>query len=334
MSGEEHSNRPGPALPAATLPSRKALPPFEALRAFDAVARLGGVRKAAQYLCRDHAVVSRHLRAIEDWTGTKLIQRTPGGAVLTEDGMRYHKQVASAIDMIAGATIDLMKRGDDHRLHIRCMPGFALHWLSARLGEFEQANPGIDIEVRPLDRLPDVLAHHTDVEIRLVAPYADRVELAAELRSAEIVHTPILAVANREYLARSSPVNEPKDLLSHQLLHEENFNRWRNWLAVHGIHEDVELSGTRLWQGHLTLDAARFGRGIALTNYVIAADDLASGRLVDVGQGKASFQPQAMGIYYFIAREKRWDSPVIRRFRQWMLATIKKQHPHLKAGMG
>ena len=121
--------------PAATLPSRKALPPFEALRAFDAVARLGGVRKAAQYLCRDHAVVSRHLRAIEDWTGTKLIQRTPGGAVLTEDGMRYHKQVASAIDMIAGATIDLMKRGDDHRLHIRCMPGFALHWLSARLGD-------------------------------------------------------------------------------------------------------------------------------------------------------------------------------------------------------
>jgi hypothetical protein len=25
---------------------------------------------------------------------------------------------------------------------------------------------------------------------------------------------------------------------------------------------------------------------------------------------------------------------VIRKFRQWMLATIKKQHPHLKAGAG
>lgn len=97
MTGEEKiAQQP----PAASLPSRKALPPFEALRAFDAVARLGGVRKAAQYLCRDHAVVSRHLRAIEDWTGTKLIQRTPGGAVLTEDGMRYHKQIATAIDLI------------------------------------------------------------------------------------------------------------------------------------------------------------------------------------------------------------------------------------------
>jgi LysR family transcriptional regulator, glycine cleavage system transcriptional activator len=329
MSGEEKISHQ----PTASLPSRKALPPFEALRAFDAVARLGGVRKAAQYLCRDHAVVSRHLRAIEDWTGTKLIQRTPGGAVLTEDGIRYHKQIATAIDLIAGATVDLMKRGDDHRLHIRCMPGFALLWLSGRLGEFEKANPGIDIEVRPLDRLPDVLAHHTDVEIRLVAPYADRIELAAELRSAEIVHTPVLAVASRDYLARSAPINEPRDLLTHQLLHEENFNRWRNWLSVHGIHEDVELSGTRLWQGHLTLDAARHGRGISLTNYVIVADDLASGRLVDVGEGKPAFQPQAMGIYYFIAREKRWDTPVIRKFRQWMIATIKKQHPHLKVGV-
>ncbi len=91
--------------------SRRALPPFETLRAFDAIARLGGVRKAAQYLCRDHAVVSRHLRAIEDWTGTKLIERTPAGSVLTEDGVRYHRDIASALELIARATVDLIKRG-------------------------------------------------------------------------------------------------------------------------------------------------------------------------------------------------------------------------------
>ena len=96
---------------AAELLSRRALPPFETLRAFDAIARLGGVRKAAQYLCRDHAVVSRHLRAIEVWTGTKLIQRSPAGSVLTEDGLRYHRDIASALDLIARATVDLIKRG-------------------------------------------------------------------------------------------------------------------------------------------------------------------------------------------------------------------------------
>lgn len=100
------------ALPAAQLLSRRALPPFETLRAFDAIARLGGVRKAAQYLCRDHAVISRHLRAIEDWTGSKLIQRSAAGSVLTEDGVRYHRDIASALDIIARATVDLIKRND------------------------------------------------------------------------------------------------------------------------------------------------------------------------------------------------------------------------------
>ena len=121
------------ASPALTAPSRKSLPPFEALRAFDAVARLGGVRRAAQVLCRDHAVISRHLRTIEAWTGATLIERTAAGVVLTQDGIRYHRQIASAMDIIAHATLDLMRRGDYRRLQIRCIPGFALHWDLADL---------------------------------------------------------------------------------------------------------------------------------------------------------------------------------------------------------
>lgn len=101
----------GDRMSTSQLLSRRALPPFETLRAFDAIARFGGVRKAAQYLRRDHGVVSRHLRTIEDWTGTKLIRRTAAGSVLTEDGVRYHRDIASALEIIARATVDLIKRG-------------------------------------------------------------------------------------------------------------------------------------------------------------------------------------------------------------------------------
>ena len=101
----------GDRMSTSQLLSRRALPPFETLRAFDAIARLGGVRKAAQYLRRDHGVVSRHLRTIEDWTGTKLIQRSPAGSVLTEEGLRYHRDISSALEIIARATVDLIKRG-------------------------------------------------------------------------------------------------------------------------------------------------------------------------------------------------------------------------------
>jgi len=285
------------------------------------------VRKAAQSLCRDHAAVSRHLRAIEAWTGATLIERTSSGVVLTEDGVRYHKVVAQAMDLIAQATLDLMSRGNSHRLHIRCMPAFALHWLSGRLGEFEKANSGIDIELRPSDRSADFSSYETDVDIRLVPSYVDPPALPAGLNGIDVASVPIIAVASRAYLENSPPIHEPQDVLRHQLLHEENFNRWGNWLAAHGVHDDAYLTGPRLWEGHLTMDAARHGRGIALTNLLVATDDIAAGRLIEVGRGLRTFQPYAIAIYRFVARADRWDAPLVRRFRRWLLEAVEVDVP-------
>lgn len=314
---------------SSPLPPRKGLPPFDALRAFDAIARLGGVRRAAQYLCRDHGVISRHLRTIEEWTGTKLIARTAGGTVLTEEGVRYHRQIMGAIDAIANATVDLMKRGDSRRLHIHCMPAFALHWFSGRLGDFEQANPGFDIEVRPMDRSPDFLTHHADIDIRIVAAYSGPFEVPSECRSVEIARAPVIAVASRDYLARHPSIRQPRDILAHQLLHEDNFVRWRNWLASHDVHTDMELTGPRLWQAQLTLEAARHGRGIALINYLVVAEELKEQRLIEIGRGLPSFAPPAMGILQFVARADRWDALPIRSFRHWLDSTIARDHPEL-----
>lgn len=276
-------------------------------------------------------MVSRHLRAIEAWTGATLIERTAAGVVLTQDGIRYHRQIAAAMDLIAHATLDLMRRGDYRRLHIRSIPGFALHFLSGRLGDFEKANPSLDIELRPTDRGSDFSSHETDVEIRFIASYGTQVELPAELRSVDLISVPIVAVANKAYLAGSPLIKNPRDLLAHKLLHEENFDRWAGWLAAHGVHEDVDLTGPRLWQGHLTLDAARSGRGIALTNYLIAAEHLADGHLVDLGKGHASFGPTTHGTYRLVARADRWDAALVRRFRQWLVSAVAEDVPHINA---
>lgn len=303
----------------STLPPRKALPPFESLRAFDAVARLGGVRKAALYLCRDHAVVSRHLRAIENWTDTALIERTPAGIVLTEDGARYHRQIASALDTIAIATTDLMKLGEDSRVHVWCMPAFALHWLVSRLDPFEKANPKVEIELRPTDTRPDFNRQEADVDIRLLMIYEDEALQAGNAKSVALVSPATIPVASPDYLANAAQIKQPKDLLSHPLLHEENFDSWHAWLRAHGLKEEFELSGTRLWHGHLTLDAARRGRGIALTNPMVAADDLESGHLVEIGRDVTGFERIALGTYMFTARADRWNSPAIRRLRDWLV---------------
>ena len=308
--------------PAATPPTRRSIPPFEALRAFDAVARLGGVRKAAQGLRRNHAVISRHLRTIEEWTGTSLVERTAAGVILTEEGIQYHKKIGLAIDSIANATIDLMKLGVDNCISIWAMPGFAYQWIMPRLEEFEARNPNIMIALKPTQATPNYDRHDADIDIRFESIHGPNAPLPASCKSIKIAEPPTIAVASPGYLSSAPRVSEPKDLLKHQLIHEEDFSDWRAWLAVHGLDDEIDLTGMRLYHGHLTLDAARRGRGIALTNHLVAGDDLEAGTLVDIGAGNRLLAPRPLGVYQLVARADRWDIGPVKRFRIWLMHTL------------
>lgn len=309
-------------------PSRKALPPFEALRAFDAVARLGGVRRAAQWLDRDHAVISRHLRAIETWAGAQLVERTPYGIALTQRGRDYHQQVSLAMDTLAQATLDLMSEGHHHRLHIWSTSGFALHWLSSRLEEFERRNTDADIVLRPTDHSPDFASHEADIDVRFHATYEPEPELPPQLKRQILVEAPIIAVASPRYLDDASTPTAPGDLLEHRLLHEDSFETWAKWLASYGVEDCSSLTGARLWEGHLTLDAARHGRGIALANPVTAGADLRSGALIEIGSDNPNFAPR-LGRYTLYARRDRWNEPLPRRFRKWVTSALAADYPGL-----
>ena len=314
-------------------PERKSLPPFEALRAFDAVGRLGGIRKAAAWLSRDHAVVSRHLRSIESWLGVQLVARTPGGIVLTEQGRIYHASISQALEDIAHATLDVLNSGQHNSLSIWCTPGFALHWLSQHFAAFEARNAGIDFELRPTDASPDFAGHEADLDIRFNATYEDEVKPSAWQQQGTIAHVPIIAVASTRYLEARDAIVDPADLLSHELLHESGTNNWVQWLRSYGVPCEERLGGPRLWQGHLAVDAARHGRGIALANTLIIRDDLQSGALIDIGAGKDSF-PVRMGHYVLIARRDRWDDRLVRTFRRWLRETIAKELPEFAPKRG
>lgn len=299
-------------------PSRKATPPFESLRAFDAVARLGGVRRAARALGRDHAVISRHLKTLEEWTGARLIERTPKGVVLTQDALRYHKEIAAALDSIAASTIDLMRRGYHNHLYVSCSPGFALHWMSRRVGLFEKANPGAEIELRSLDRNISTSPYESDIEIRFVPTYRTSIRPQAGLHCEEIAAMAVVAVASPAYLENAAPITSPHDLVGQRLLHEYDFDSWGHWLAAHGVYDDLDLRGPRLSQGHLTLDAALHGRGVALVNSLVGQGFFKTGDLVEIGRGNPAFQPYAMGRYYVLASADRWETPLIRKYMRWL----------------
>jgi LysR family transcriptional regulator, glycine cleavage system transcriptional activator len=65
---------------------RPRLPPLNAIKAFDAAARLGSFTRAADELNVTHGAVSRQVRLLEDWLGTRLFLRTSRNAVPTQVG--------------------------------------------------------------------------------------------------------------------------------------------------------------------------------------------------------------------------------------------------------
>lgn len=310
---------------AARVPAAKNMPPFGALRAFDAVARYGGIRKAALALDRNHAVISRHIRTVEAWTGAVLVERKPAGVVLTDDGRRYHRRIATAIDLIANATVELMKQNDNRSLQICASPGFAFHWLVRNLGEYEKANPTITVEVRPQETIPNLNANEADVDIRMCARYGVEAQRNPGLRDEELIRLPIVPVASPDYLAAHEPIRSAGDLLKHQLLHERNREVWKDWFEVNNVQVEDELPGSLLGQGHLTVDAARHHRGVALSNQFLIAEDLIAGRLVNIEAESSDFENLALGGYVFSARATYWNMPAIRSFRDWLRNEVLKQ---------
>lgn len=294
------------------------LPPMAALRAFEAVARLGGIRRAARELTIDHAVVSRHIRSLETWVGVPLLIRNGGGNALTAEGETYYEEICQALRLIMNATGKLITQDSDLRLRLWCIPGFAALWLARHLGEFIEANPDIAVEFRPADASPDFRSREVDADIRYLRRW-EEASLPKIVHTLEIARPLVYPVASPEFVKGCGPVEDARSLLQLPLLHEDNDLEWVHWFRLQGVDPgDEPLPGSRLWHAHLTLNAARQGHGVALANQMLLGDDLASGKLVVVAPAGRDYEPVAFGGYTLIARADQWNAPALARFRRWL----------------
>lgn len=313
-----------------TLPfeTRAQPPPFAALRAFEAVGRLGGIRRAALDLGLDHAVVSRHLRALEEWAGVPLLSRQREGRALTDVGERLHKRVSLALQEISNATAELELVRGAKALRIWCVPGIAMEWLTSRLPAFCALYPQVELALRSSDKSPDFSAHEAEVDIRYVFgdEPVDPGVVSGAARRVELAKPPVFPVASPQFLQSLGSITSAADLLQAPLLHEENDGQWRSWFGAHSEKCPDHLAGPRLWHAHLALAAARQGQGVALANPYLLHDDLETGRLVrllDAASGPAV----TLGAYIFSARADRWHARAIADFRRWLRSEMTPRGP-------
>jgi LysR family glycine cleavage system transcriptional activator len=285
------------------------LPPLNALRAFDAVARLGGVRLAAQALHVTPAAVTQQVKLLERSLGVALLRREGRGIELTDAGHRLHAGTARHLRAIAHAADELRPQG--RRVRVSTVPSFAVRWLVPRLKHFTALHPEVQIEVGADPRVINLDDREYDLAIREgLGRYP-----GAETRLLLPLH--VLPVCTPGYLRRVFGRLPARGWTKARLLHEVDHAWWAPWLDQAGIIGVDVASGLHFSHTVMAIAAALDEQGVALVPRVFIEEELADGRLVAVDA-----QPYVTGIGFHLA----WSvaragtlSPSAVLFRDWLL---------------
>jgi LysR family glycine cleavage system transcriptional activator len=292
---------------------KRKLPPLNALRAFEASARLQSVQQAARELNVTPSAVSQQVQNLERWLGFPLLERGARRLQPTAQGRAYQGALATAFEQIAEATESLSAGRATQSICITCTPGFTVQWLVPRLQHFQDQHPEIDVRIDASTRLVDLRLEDVDLGIRHgLGRYPG---LVAE----KLVDDDLIPAASPGLVKGRNRLRTPQDLTRCALLHIETRDDWRMWLQAQGVAIDWRR-GPLLVDTAIGIQAAIAGKGVILVRRSLIADELARGQLVTP-------LPQSLATgtaYFLVYPPERMSSAPIRAFRNWLLKEVVK----------
>jgi LysR family transcriptional regulator, glycine cleavage system transcriptional activator len=250
------------------------LPPLNALRAFEAVARHQSISAAADELCVTHSAVSRHVAKLEDHLGAKLFAREHQRLVLNAAGAAYAAKLTSLFDAIQSVTAETFSSVAARApLRIAVYPTYANRVLIPRLSRFQNEFPNILFHLETRSEPPET--RHMDVDAAIVLGAGDWPDLVAERLAPE----ELLAVASPKLMGGRT-LHDPAELKDFTLLHAvPRLNDWERWFRLMGVSDINAYRGMRFDTSGLTYQAAVNQLGVAMAQTTYVQDEIEQGRL-------------------------------------------------------
>lgn len=289
---------------------RNRLPPLSTLRAFEAVARLGSVSRAAEELGRTHGAVSKQLRALHDHAGLPLFDKVGTGLRANAAGRSLATAVGAALDTLAERYAEVVREARSPAVHVACSVSFAMGWLAPRLPAFAAAHP--DIRLRLSMTSAREMREERDADLTILW---DRTAHATadQARAIRLADSAFGVVAAPGYPARLSgqTLTAPR-----RILHDHTSRAWDEWSRLAGVRIETEAVMS-FPHTHLCLGAAAGGMGVAIAERRLAAADIAAGRLLAIG-GFVAFEDG----FAAIPHRTKGVTPEARLFLDWLTAGL------------
>ncbi|MDQ0143065.1 LysR family transcriptional regulator [Cupriavidus necator] len=239
------------------------------IRFFEAAARHESFARAAQELHLTHGAVSRQIRQLEDTLGVPLFERRNRGVFLTEAGRVLFAAATQSIEGLAAAAARIRTQPPGRALVLSCEPTIAMRWLIPRLPRFAARHPDIALHLMAAGGPIDFARSGADLALR-----RNDFTFDARWHVREVAHE------------RVGPVCRPRPADGSAVVPVRLHTRtrpeaWQRWQAVcPDAAASLRLDG-EAWYEHfyLSLQAAAAGLGWAMASQLMAADEIADGRL-------------------------------------------------------
>ena len=231
-------------------------PPLNALRGFEAAARLGSFHQAAEELHLTQSAISQQIRSLEGFLEQALFYRSGRSVSLTDAGHDLLSTTQSMLQQLAVGIRRLDQYRKPNQLVVNTSPAFARHWLLPRLSDFHARHPEIDLWLLTTDETPDLATQTIDIAIR------DDLSAQAECQF-RVLHADGLYPACHPQLLATPAAQRTT-------LHGEREMDWSHWAVQAGVDVGQHSHGLNFSDPGLLLDAACEGLGIALVSQLLA----------------------------------------------------------------
>ena len=277
--------------------------PLNALRAFEASARLLSFTRAGLELKVSQTAVSHQVRQLEELLGVSLFKRLPRGVALTDEGDALLPVLSDAFRRMS-TTLSRFETGDFREvLTIGVVNTYATGWLIPRLEGLTQAFPEIDLRLKTNNNRADLLEEGLDCFIR----FGDGAWHGTEAQPLQ--EAPLSPVCAPQIAARLS---SPGDLHGEQLLRSYRRDEWSLWFAEAGV-ETPALHGWTFDSSLAMVDAVIQGAGIALVPVSMFERQIREGLIVQPFDVSVT-----TGRYWLTWLKSRHETHAMQSFRHWI----------------
>jgi DNA-binding transcriptional LysR family regulator len=229
---------------------------WEDIKTFREVMHGGTVRAAAKSLGVHHSTVSRRIEHLERALGVMLFERRPEGYFPTSAGEELARAAGVFADDLIAVERHIAGRDNDltGTIRVTMAEPFATSMFAARLPEFCDAYPGLELEILTSYDLLDVARREADIAIRM-----DNNPPDALVGKRLFAYTTSI-YAHPDYLARHDFVNQPEQ--ARWLGWTDRESRFPDWT------QDTEFARVPVWGNFasiaLQIQMARAAMGLVM----------------------------------------------------------------------